>query len=247
MRLRLLPILKAMILAGLTLAASDVAGTCQMEKKAELALGYADGLPTAEAKINGTTVVMGLDTGAQSLVTPQIAAELRLMPGWSRTLAKGVTATFVAGQVILRDLEFAGRHYNWKAVAKIKLWRPKQPIESKGSSGFDRDGRPRGYDLDLDFPQHKLTLYSVKGCTATPPSDFTDFRAIPFKINDQRSILFPIELDGRKLTAILDTGSVLHSITRAGSKKAGLTAAMLSADPQIETIGAGGISARFRS
>src|SRR5215475_758487 len=116
-------VIGAFILRG----GSASAEACKIEKKAELNLGYANGLATADAKINGTPVVMGLDTGAQSLVTPQAAAELNLIRGLNRTITKGATAVTVAGQVILRDFEFAGVHYKWKSVIKIKLPSPKIP------------------------------------------------------------------------------------------------------------------------
>ena len=237
-------LLKTIVLAGLILLGEGAsAETCKMQKKAELALGYANGMATAEAKINGTAVIMGLDTGAQTLVTPQTAEELRLMAGMNRTLMRGTTAVTVAGQVIFRDFEFAGTHYGWKAVTKIKLPTPKVPdLKAKPVAGLIGMDILGDYDLDFDFPRRKLTLYSVKGCAAVPPSDFADIRAIPFKLNSQRSILFPVEVDGKKITAFLDTGAVLHLITPAGIKKVGVTEAALKSDPQTESIGAGNIS-----
>jgi tetratricopeptide (TPR) repeat protein len=239
-----LPILNSMVAAVLALLPGTApTAACQIAKKAEIALGYVNGLATVEAKIDGTAVIMGLDTGSQTLVTPQIADELRLMPGLNRTLARGSTAVTVAGQVILRDFEFAGAHYDWKSVIKIKLPTPKVPnLKVKPAAGLIGMDVLANYDLDFDFPHRKLTLYSVRGCQAAPPSDYTDVKTIPFKINGERNIFFPVELDGHKITALLDTGAVFHMITHAGVKKAGGTEAMLKADPTIETGGVGNIS-----
>ena len=245
--MRLPQIFIALVLAGLALpAAIASAGTCTIEKKAELTLSYADGFATAEAKINGAPVIMGLDTGAQTLVTPQTAADQKLMFGFSRMLARGATATIVADQVILRDLEFAGVHHKWKTVAKIKLPMAKTiDPKAKHVSGLLGMDVLADYDLDLDFPRRKLTLYSVRGCKEAPPRDFTGFSTVSFKFDGQRSVLFPVELDGKKLTALLDTGAMLHAITRPGAKKIGLTEAMLKADQQIEASGAGDIRVKI--
>ena len=161
------------------------------------------------------------------------------------TELRGVTANVLADQVILRDLEFGGVHYRWKTATKLKL--PSAKTLAPGTKhvggliGMDVLG---DFDLDLDFPHRKLTLYHVKGCRETPLPGFTGFNSIPFRHNEHRNILFPFELEGKKLIAFLDTGAVLHSVTRAGGKKAGLTAEMLSADKQIDISGAGDIAAK---
>jgi tetratricopeptide (TPR) repeat protein len=241
---KLRPFQKAIVLAALVLLGRGVsAETCKIEKKAELSLGYTYGLATVEAKINGTNVIMGLDTGAQSVVTPQIAGELNLIPGLRRTLARGATAVTIADQVILRDFEFAGEHYKWKAVTKINLPSPKVPdLRAKPAVGLIGMDVLGSYDLAFDFPHRRLTLYTVKNCAALPPPDFADLRIVPFTFNAHRNIFFPVELDGNKVTALLDTGAVGHLITRTGIKKTGVTEAMLKGDPESESIGIGNIS-----
>lgn len=243
--MRLLLVLKAVIPMGLAFGGAAVsAGACQMEKKAELALGYANGVATAEARINGSPVIMGLDTGTQSLVTPQTAERLGLIPGFTRSVVtRGTTGQTVAEQVMLLDFEFAGAHHGLKSVTKVKLPAPKIP-EAKPIAGLIGMDILANYDLDFDFPQRKLTLYEAKGCASTAPQDFADSRAIPFTYNNERNIFFPIEVDGKTLSALLDTGSVRHSITRSGLKKAGVAEAVLNADPLIELVGVGNIAVK---
>lgn len=239
-------LLKAIVAGVIALASGARAETCNIEKRAELTLGYQNGLATVDANIAGTPVVLGIDTGAHTLVSVEAANQLGLYAGFRRYLLRGTTASVSAGQVILRDFEFAGQHYKWKLVAKADLPTPKVsglqvPVPLAGLVGIDILA---DYDLDFDFPNRKLTLYSVKGCSSVPPPDFTDVRTIAFRFGADRLILFPVELDGHELTAILDTGAVFHAITREGLRKVGLTEAALKTDPMTETVGVGNIGAK---
>ena len=243
--MKLQVLFSATVAAALAFAAEAAAKECQIKKKAELALGYSSGMMTVEAKINGTPLIFGIDTGAQTLISPETAADLRLARDWRRTLARGTTATTLVNHVMLRDFEFAGERYLWKSVAKIALPQPKTPgqaIQPKpiaGLLGMDILG---DYDLDFDFPHRKLTLYDAKTCTAISPPGYTNTKVIAFKFNEQRNILLPIELNGIKLTALLDTGSTIHMVTPAGVKKTGITEEMLKADPSFDAAGVGNIS-----
>jgi hypothetical protein len=51
----------------------------------------------------------------------------------------------------------------------------------------------------------------------------------------------PVEVDGHKLPALLDTGSTGYAITRRGALRSGATEVMLAADPTQEASGIGGI------
>ncbi len=232
------------VLAGLGCFAGEVsASNCKIEKQAELPLGYANGVATVEAKIEGKAVVFGIDTGAQTVVTPETAEKLGLLPGLRRTLLNGTTATTIAGQVTVRDFEFAGEHYLWKDITKVSLPKPAAPDPkfkaAAGLIGMDILGN---YDFDFDFPHRKLTLYKIKGCATVPPPDYENLQVIAFKFNEGRNILFPVDLDGKKITAILDTGAVLNMITRIGVKKVRVTEDQLKADPVMESTGIGNVT-----
>jgi tetratricopeptide (TPR) repeat protein/predicted aspartyl protease len=243
--MKLWVLLSAVAAAGLALAGEVAARDCQLKKKAELPLGYASGMMTVEAKINGAPVILGIDTGAQTLVSPETAVNLKLARDWRRTLARGTTATTIASHVMLRDLEFAGDHFTWKSVAKIELPHAKMPGTAAitkplaGLLGMDILG---DYDLDFDFPHRKLTLYDASTCSAISPPGYSSPKSVPFKFNGQRNILLPIEWDGVKLTALLDTGSTLHMVTHAGLKKTGVTDDMLKTDPSFEASGVGNVA-----
>jgi hypothetical protein len=57
--------------AWMSAAVSAQAGTCKVDKAAELPLSSYSGTLAVPAKINDTIVNMGVDSGAQTLVTPE--------------------------------------------------------------------------------------------------------------------------------------------------------------------------------
>jgi predicted aspartyl protease len=240
--------LKVIASTSITLLSEGaLARDCQIQKKTELTLSYTHGLATVEAKINHSVVTLGVDTGAQTLVTPDTVKALKLGQDWRRTRITGTTAVTIANHVLLRDFEIAGDHIGSKSVAQISLPQPKVPDQNAKSTpiaGLIGMDILADYDLDFDFPHRKLTLYDVRGCAQITPPDFKDFASIRFTFNQQRSILLAVEVDGKKLTAILDTGAMIHSITGAGLKKVSVTDAMLKADPVAEAVGVGNVTAK---
>src|SRR5579883_1329274 len=217
------------------------AESCPIERKATLALGRAGGFLTVPVSINGTAVTMGLDTGAQTVVTPDVAARLHLPRDWRRkTRALGTTAVFIANNAIIRDLEFSGAHYEWKSVAAVSLI-DKIPFGSF-TMKFDLGGLLgadilSNYDLEFDFFERTLTLYSVRGCVAMTPPWTGDFTATPFQVTPQRRIVLPVEVDGKKLTAIFDTGAYETFLSPAAAAKLGLSGKELKTEQSKTVIG----------
>jgi hypothetical protein len=70
------------------------------------------------------------------------------------------------------------------------------------------------YDLDLNFPNNKFQLMSQDHCPGQvvywPHSAIA---AIPIHVTADNHVVFPVELDGRHLKAILDTGRAQTSLT----------------------------------
>ena len=221
---------------------------CRIEKNTVLTLGAAAGLLTVPARINGTAVTMGLDTGAQTFVTPQAAIRLKLPKDARRkTVSIGTTATITVENVILRDLEFAGDHFRDKSVASIPFQGgmtfgrlTPAAVNLHGLLGADIMSR---YDFELDLAQAKLTLYKMKGCKAVTPEWTGSYSQARFEINAFHKIAIPVEIDGVKLKGILDTGASTSAVTRAAAIRLGLTPAALKSAPEVLVTGVGDIKA----
>ncbi len=225
------------------------AGNCRIEKKATVQIGYTR-MMTVPVSINGTSVTMGLDTGAQTLVTPEAARRLHLPRDYRRkTRAIGTTAVFLANNVIIRDLEFAGAHHGWKSVATLAL-AGKVTSGSLSHGGTNLAGLLGAdvfsqYDLDFDFSKSILTVYSVRGCLKVMPPWTGNFTTIPFQVTQQRRIALSVEIDSVKLKAIFDTGAYQSMLSRAGAFKLGLTSKTLKSAQTGTFVGVGNVSANL--
>jgi len=221
---------------------------CHITQKASFRLGATPALLTVPAHIDGEAVTMGLDTGAHTYVSPETASRLRLPRDYGRrTRSIGTTAVLNVNNVLIRDLEFAGVHFRDKSVPSI-------PLEGKvmfgdigvigtGISGLIGADLMSNYDFELDLKQFRLTLYKVSGCKTVKPEWAGDYLQTPIEITGSRKVALPVEIDGVKLKAILDTGAGISAITRAAAARVGLTAAALKSDPASAVIGAGNVKA----
>ncbi|MGA7323308.1 MAG: aspartyl protease family protein [Rhodomicrobium sp.] len=221
-----------------TIAASN-ASNCLVEKVAELPLFYHNGLVAVVARIGDSSVAMGVDTGSQTLVTPETAVHFRLTRDpHRRTRAFGTTGTTIVDNVLLRSFEFAGKHYATRTVPKISLAASNlSPNPLGGLIGSDVLSE---YDVDLDLAGRSMILYKVRGCSSVTPPWTEPYTSLAVKITAAHNIVMPVDLDDRKLSALLDTGATHFSISKRGALKSGVTEATLKADPMHEVSGIGG-------
>ena len=232
------------VLSWLIAAVPLQAHTCKIVPVLTVTLGYAEGLATAQARIDGVEVTLGIDTGAQTLVTPQTASRLHLLrDARHRTREIGATAVTIASNVLIRDFEFAGRHYGPKSVASISLAAPRQATDPPLAGLIGADILSK-YDIDFDLASRSMTLYKVAGCARIAPPWTDPYTSFPIRITGERHVVIPVELNGTRLAALLDTGATGMAISRKAALRSGVTEAMLKADPLQELIGVGGIAAR---
>ncbi len=103
------------------------------------------------------------------------------------------------------------------------------------------------FDLDLDLPGRKLTLYRTNGCIREPipwgPANS------PVSLERPRSyvILAPVQIGGQTLHAQLDTGSTVSFVSWKGAARLGITPAMLAQNPELSVRGIGRQTLPMRS
>jgi predicted aspartyl protease/tetratricopeptide (TPR) repeat protein len=232
----------------LAYAGPSFAQSCRMEKKTTLSFNYTNYLLAVPAKINGTAVSMGLDTGAQTLVTPETVSHLHLGRDYARrTRSIGTTAIQIVNNVIMREFEFAGSHHDYKSVASIsitsKITSGQKSVVGTAIAGLLGADILSEYDLDFDFKSATLTLYRVKGCKSVTPPWIGTYATVPIRVSPQRRVLVPVEVDGVKLTAIFDTGANQTALNRAAALRVGLTSATLKGEKLQTVTGIGDVSA----
>ena len=221
---------------------------CVIEKKATLKLGYGAGMRTVDARIDGHPVTLGLDTGASTIVTPQAALGLNLPRDRRRiTRAHGTTAIIEADNFVIKDLEFGGAHYRWKSVPVLSIagGAATGASQTNAVSGLIGGDILSDYDLEFDFLNDTLTLYSVKGCTTITPSWQGSYTSSPMTVTWRREVLLPVEVDGVTLRAVFDTGATESALTTEAAARLGVTSKALK-DEQAKTfIGIGAIKANL--
>lgn len=237
------PILAAIVaLACSNAVQANADPACRIDLRAALSLSFSNDLAVVEAKINGVPTFLGLDTGAKTLLTPEAVRTLGLPRDWRRTRAVGTTAVLLANNYIIANLDFAGRHYSNKSVAALALRQDNSASASvKGLIGSDILA---DFDLDFDFPHKKLNVYTVTGCKTVTPPDFAVATSMRFSFNDQRGAVLAAELDGKKLTALIDTGATNLAITRAAAGRLRVNASTVNTDLSLNATGVGNITVK---
>ena len=161
------------------------------------------GRPAVPVTIAGTPRVMLLDTGgAVSSITEKTAQELSLDRFYNGRGITGASGAFT--NVLARVPTISiGRLQQARALYHV--------LPDEGPEEFD--GILAGeffkqYDADFDFGAGRLNLFLQDHC----PGQVVYWQAptvavVPFQLNRSNHISFEVELDDKKVDAILDTGA----------------------------------------
>ncbi|HSC17756.1 MAG TPA: retropepsin-like aspartic protease [Rhizomicrobium sp.] len=194
-------------LAGIVSATAD--DSCQplsIVTSVALKIG-ADNRAYVPVKINGVAKSMLVDTGGFfTEMTQPVADELKLSPRHTRLVLVGVAgdstrlavrAGFTLGNLHADSMDFM-------VMPGVHKFAPDVP----DVAGLLAPNLLDAYDVDFDFGGHKFNLISQKHCDGKvvywPAGKVA---VVPVRVNQDGHIMVPVELEGRRLTAMLDTGS----------------------------------------
>jgi hypothetical protein len=163
-------------------------------------------------KILGDARYLLLDTGGFfSELTSQFVSEMALRTHHVGTLqydisGKPLDQAAYADDVSLGQLQISSLQF---MVAPSEVGAKKSNI-----SGMLAPNMFSAYDLDLDFPGNKFQLMSQDHCPGQvvywPHSAVA---AVPMRVNDDKRVVFPVQLDGHTVQAMLDTGMPQTSLS----------------------------------
>ena len=237
--LRLPAVLPALLLTAC--AAANTPEACRIVAVAAIPIRMAGTIPLLDAAINGRPARLALDTGAEGTT---VAAEAFDRLGLQRDYARPAYVTGLGAQTV-----------NWLSKpAETTLGPLTLPAAPLLVTAFDwrmrREDRPDGllgsaalsqFDVDIDMPQRRLTLYRPRRCPAGPPP----FDGVTLAADNNRAykLTIPITLDGAALTAEVDTGA---SRTLVDAVRAGLSAADVAADRTVHLATADPVGADVR-
>jgi hypothetical protein len=232
-------------LLALLLMPPAAQGACSVDHKATVPLQVNGGTITLPVEVNGFTATFILDTGAQrSVVTAAAVQRLGLARDqWVGTTMGGIGGIDRRPNADPHSLSLGGVPLVRRTLSHdTSLTVAVLPSTTAGDQTIDgllgRDFLSL-FDLDLDVPARRVTLYQVRECTGRFLPWSGDYAAIPITIPAGQAIVVPVTLDGRPLRALLDSGASYSLLGAPGIYKLGLDPATLSADPSDHIGGLG--------
>jgi hypothetical protein len=231
-------------LLGLAAWHGTARAACTVAEQASVPFTLANGRMTVPLEVNGIAATFVLDTGAQrSLVTPQAVRRLNLtLDQWVATTMRGVGGVVEHPDADPRSITLGGMALRPDTLARdISLTVGDLPGMGADTVVDGLLGRDflAAFDLQFDMAARRLTLYEVHGCGGRflpwPPP----YQAVAAATPMAHALVLPIMLNGRRLTALLDTGSSSSLVTLPGMIRLGLTQPMLAHDPAASVRGIG--------
>jgi predicted aspartyl protease len=219
--------------------------TCTVRALTTVNVTIARGLVVAAVEIDGAQGSFVLDTGAaRSVVTEDAVRRLGLTRDpWVGTTMSGIGGITRRPNVVTKSLTLGG----------VPLVRPTlhgdtsltvADIPSTSTPGPPIDGLlGRDYlsvfDLDLEIPARRLSLYQVAACHGRFLPWQRDYVAVPLTMPTESALMLTVEVDGVRLRALLDTGANVSLIAASGMYRLGLDQRAVAADPSVPASGVG--------
>lgn len=218
------------------------AGPCTVSQAAAFALQGDRPLLFVPFSVQGTETQALLDTGAEkTALALSLTSKLDLPDDQRhRTVLAGVGGLGKERQdAMVTQFDFAGfdpgiGHYP-------VLDDPKGIGKNVTFGGIIGGDTLAHFDLDLDEPHHKLTVYRVSHCQGNFLPWREPYSAVPMDVTWGHRLLVPVRIDGTTFKALLDTGATGTFIDSAAAEKLGVTAEILQHDANGRGSGAAGV------
>jgi predicted aspartyl protease len=231
-------------LASTPAYAADGVGVCGTIRLAETAVAMLDNQPIVKVFANSATVLLLLDTGAEATVLTPAAAQ-RIGAQQARVMGRqmhGITRDIPAGELELRSFTIGGVEVPRKRVRVA-------PIEIVNALSGPLDGvlgtdTLSSFDIDLDLPRRRMTLYQEQNqeqsCAIASPAWAQPYARIAAGRSPSNRLYFSVQLDGRRISALFDTGAQFSVLSTRTALALGVSEGVLARDPAVVVRGADG-------
>jgi predicted aspartyl protease len=212
---------------------------CRPAKQVELPLREARNFLLTPATLDGRAATLLVDTGAETTtLTPQAVAALNLPrdAAHTRTLV-GVTGNVNSAGAKLRELVLAGRIVGGPRTVGVGELPSLEGIDPPVAGLLGADVLA-GFDVELDLPAGRMALYSPSTCTDWHP--WAGGVQASFRRGHGGLAFLDVQVDGRAVRALLDTGARTSLLTREAALALGVTEATLDGDMARTGHGVGG-------
>lgn len=230
------------------LASSSAVATCHPVASAVLPMRLYQGRFLVEIGIDGRSLPMMVDSGAQhSTITPAMAQALGLEPNERhRVRVRGVgglsqpTPAVTASHLTFGSSQRLG--YDLTVAEIARAGDDGDPQAPAGLLGADLLA---SYDVELDFPKQTMTLYPVNALSDCA-GDFVPWREAHDRIDAvhsaENALLIPVVLNRHPVLALVDTGAQRSLVSHDAAIAAGVDPVVLAQEPMGALTGMNGLS-----
>lgn len=221
---------------------------CSLERKAELPLRVRRGVPIVTAVVNGQPATMLVDTGADiTVMTPAAAVRLGLARERRADMAlAGVSGMMPGAGALARSFALGDAVLPDRIMVVGPLVLP--AVDGQPIDGLLGTSLLSEYDIDLDLPSERMTLYRARPCPGAVPAWSGAFTQVAMAGSSWRRLYVPLQLDGTALASLLDTGTSITTVSRRAALAMGATEDELARAPAVVSASGapGGFASRVR-
>jgi predicted aspartyl protease len=250
-RVRLfLATVSSLLCLTLRIQAQEPSTSCSLTSVARLPLDESAGWFTTTVSINEHPVTMLIDTGAAgSAISPELAARLRLPQDRRKKIGVyGIGGEMKAAHpLIAHSFQLGGSRWENYQLTTVNFapGRKSMPGTPEGLLGIDLLS---AFELEFDFPNRVLTLYTSKNCSGNFVPWAGKFDAIQGKRQLDGQLFIPVSLNRTSgnlnrvaINAVIDTGSSRSSIGIDTAHDVGVQEEELRSDRPGRFFGVSGI------
>ncbi|HEY2619001.1 MAG TPA: retroviral-like aspartic protease family protein [Acetobacteraceae bacterium] len=235
-------ILALLLCIGFTATAQ---AACRVEPRGAVPVDVVDGHIMVTVAVNDVAATFILDTGAdRTLMGEDVVRRLGVeRDGWVASTVRGIAGIEERPNALPRSLRLGAtllRRRTLTGDTSVTVGPlPVTEIAGRPIAGLLGRDFLSPFDLDLDLPEHRMTLYDVRGCDGWFLPWTTPYAAIPATTPMGAALVVPVLVDGRPLRALIDSGASASLITAPGMFRLGLTPELLARDPGGNGSGVG--------
>jgi hypothetical protein len=220
-----------------SLAVATARAGCQVEQRSSVPVEAINGNILVTVDVNDTPATFILDTGAErTLMGEDVVRQLGLeRDSWVASAVRGIAGIEERPNALPRSLRLGHTALRRRTLAEDTSVTvgplPMNEIAGRPVAGLLGRDFLSPFDLDLDLPHHRLTLYDVHDCGAGFVPWKTPYASIPASTPIGAALVVTVKVDGRPLRALVDSGASASLVTAAGMFRLGLNAGLLTHDP----------------
>jgi predicted aspartyl protease len=208
----------------------EAAYGCDFEPRASLAVAMRRNVPIINADINGYPVSLVLDTGAErSMLTNHVVQLLKL----PRDSAQYSDVVGIGGRMATEDATVGSWRLAGLSLPTHTVVVGEQvPAGADGRLGMDVLSH---FDIDLDLPNRRVTLFRQRACSESGPEWADSY--IKAQVSQRGFLMVPTLLDGKLLLTLVDSGSETTAVAERAMQDLRLARSNWRNDPVVEVGG----------